>query len=163
MATPSTGQTLGDGRLQIGTHMPLLAKRYRYLDLLGEGASAQVPIRALCRWKLWQHMHAAHGEEHACIPAAATRGVALCREGAKLGCGPGPQVILAEDTLRPGEPLVAIKILKRQHGYAGLKVWRRRSLPCPGDALRRQVSRQPRVKPLDRLQHFLSTALCSAA
>lgn len=35
--------TLGDGRLGVGTHMPLLAQRYRYLSLLGEGTSAQVP------------------------------------------------------------------------------------------------------------------------
>ena len=46
----------------------------------------------------------------------------FCREKPLQRCGPDPQVILAEDTLRPGEPLVAIKILKRQHGYAGLKV-----------------------------------------
>lgn len=35
-------QTLGDGRLSVGTHMPLLAKRYSYLSVIGEGASAQV-------------------------------------------------------------------------------------------------------------------------
>lgn len=34
-------QTLGDGRLNVGTHMPLLAKRYSYLSVIGEGASAQ--------------------------------------------------------------------------------------------------------------------------
>jgi hypothetical protein len=34
--------TLPDGRLNVGTHLPLLAKRYRYLSTLGEGASAQV-------------------------------------------------------------------------------------------------------------------------
>lgn len=32
------------------------------------------------------------------------------------------QVILAEDTLRPGSHLVAIKIMKRQYSYAGQKV-----------------------------------------
>ncbi|CAL8471251.1 g10793 [Coccomyxa elongata] len=51
--------------------MPLLAKRYSYLSVIGEGASAQV--------------------------------------------------ILAEDTLRPGNHLVAIKIMKRQYSYAGQK------------------------------------------
>ncbi|KAL4854275.1 Serine/threonine-protein kinase AFC3 [Chlorella vulgaris] len=34
--------TLPDGRLNVGTHLPLLAKRYRYLSTLGEGISAQV-------------------------------------------------------------------------------------------------------------------------
>lgn len=34
-------QTLGDGRLNVGTHMQLLAKRYSYLSVIGEGASAQ--------------------------------------------------------------------------------------------------------------------------
>ena len=36
--------TLGDGRLDVGTHLPLLGKRYRYLNLLGEGTSGQVHI-----------------------------------------------------------------------------------------------------------------------
>ena len=73
MAPPGTGQTLGDGRLQIGTHMPLLAKRYRYLDLLGEGASAQVPAHC-SRGELWQHAHAAHQEGYACTLPVAARG-----------------------------------------------------------------------------------------
>ena len=34
--------TLPDGRLHVGTHLPLLAHRYRYLSSLGEGVSAQV-------------------------------------------------------------------------------------------------------------------------
>jgi hypothetical protein len=34
--------TLPDGRLNVGTHLPLLARRYRYLSTLGEGVSAQV-------------------------------------------------------------------------------------------------------------------------
>ena len=34
--------TLPDGRLNVGTHLPLLAGRYRYLSVLGEGVSAQV-------------------------------------------------------------------------------------------------------------------------
>ena len=31
------------------------------------------------------------------------------------------QVVLAEDTLQPACPLVAIKIMKRQHAYIGQK------------------------------------------
>ena len=31
------------------------------------------------------------------------------------------QVVLAEDTLQPSHPLVAIKIMKRQHTYTGQK------------------------------------------
>ena len=31
------------------------------------------------------------------------------------------QVVLAEDTLQPSRPLVAIKIMKRQHTYTGQK------------------------------------------
>lgn len=31
------------------------------------------------------------------------------------------QVVLAEDTLQPACPLVAIKIMKRQHAYTGQK------------------------------------------
>ena len=33
---------LPDGRLDVGTHLPLLASRYKYLSTLGEGVSAQV-------------------------------------------------------------------------------------------------------------------------
>ena len=35
-------QSLSDGRMDVGTHLPLMAKRYAYLSLLGEGTSAQV-------------------------------------------------------------------------------------------------------------------------
>ena len=35
-------QSLSDGRLDVGTHLPLMAKRYAYLGLIGEGTSAQV-------------------------------------------------------------------------------------------------------------------------
>ena len=35
-------QTLSDGRMNVGTHLPLMAKRYAYLSLIGEGTSAQV-------------------------------------------------------------------------------------------------------------------------
>ena len=35
-------QSLSDGRMDVGTHLPLMAKRYAYLSLLGEGSSAQV-------------------------------------------------------------------------------------------------------------------------
>ena len=35
-------QSLSDGRLNVGTHLPLMAKRYAYLSLIGEGTSAQV-------------------------------------------------------------------------------------------------------------------------
>lgn len=34
--------TLPDGRLNIGTHLPLLNGRYKYLATIGEGVSAQV-------------------------------------------------------------------------------------------------------------------------
>ena len=43
-------QTLGDGRLSVGTHMPLLAKRYSYLSVIGEGASAQVSTASHCHF-----------------------------------------------------------------------------------------------------------------
>lgn len=36
--------TLPDGRLNAGVHLPLLAHRYKYLSVLGEGASAQVVL-----------------------------------------------------------------------------------------------------------------------
>lgn len=36
--------SLPDGRLNIGTHLPLLDGRYRYLGVLGEGASAQAVL-----------------------------------------------------------------------------------------------------------------------
>jgi homeodomain interacting protein kinase len=46
-AASATAQlTLPDGRLHVGTHLPLLAQRYRYLSLLGEGVSAQVGAAA---------------------------------------------------------------------------------------------------------------------
>jgi len=69
-ASPSStaGLTLPDGRLNVGTHLPLLAKRYKYLSTLGEGVSAQV--------------------------------------------------LLVEDTFRPGQ-LVTVKVMKRQHMYTG--------------------------------------------
>ena len=35
-------QSLSDGRMDVGTQLPLMAKRYAYLSLLGEGTSAQV-------------------------------------------------------------------------------------------------------------------------
>ena len=37
-------QSLSDGRLNVGTHLPLMAKRYAYLSLIGEGTSAQVSL-----------------------------------------------------------------------------------------------------------------------
>lgn len=50
-AASATAQlTLPDGRLHIGTHLPLLAQRYRYLSLLGEGVSAQVGAAATWGW-----------------------------------------------------------------------------------------------------------------
>ena len=36
------------------------------------------------------------------------------------------QVVLAEDTLQLSRPLVAIKVMKRQHTYTGQK-----ARPCP--------------------------------
>lgn len=39
---PASSLTLPDGRLNVGCHLPLLARRYRYLSVLGEGVSAQV-------------------------------------------------------------------------------------------------------------------------
>ena len=60
--------TLPDGRLNVGTHLPLLAKRYKYLSTLGEGVSAQV--------------------------------------------------VLVEDTFRPGH-LVTVKVMRRQHTHTG--------------------------------------------
>ena len=38
-----------------------------------------------------------------------------------LGEGVSSQVVLAADTFRPDAPPVAVKILKRQHSYAGQK------------------------------------------
>ncbi len=34
--------TLPDGHLNVGTHLPLLAGRYKYLSTLGEGVSSRV-------------------------------------------------------------------------------------------------------------------------
>ena len=39
-----------------------------------------------------------------------------------LGEGVSSQVVLAADTFRPDAPPIAVKILKRQHSYAGQKV-----------------------------------------
>ncbi|DBA94072.1 TPA: hypothetical protein ACH3X1_001720 [Trebouxia sp. C0004] len=39
---PGTNSVLPDGRLKVGTNLPLLARRFRYLRLVGEGTSAQV-------------------------------------------------------------------------------------------------------------------------
>jgi len=91
-AGPSSaaGLTLPDGRLNVGTHLPLLAKRYKYLSTLGEGVSAQV--------------------------------------------------LLVEDTFRPGQ-LVTVKVMKRQHMYTGHREVRalqflhsrlRNGAPAPG-------------------------------
>ena len=41
-SSPPHSQSLSDGRLNVGTHLPLMAKRYAYLSLIGEGTSAQV-------------------------------------------------------------------------------------------------------------------------
>jgi hypothetical protein len=41
-ATATHPLSLPDGRLNVGTHLPLLYNRYRYLGHLGEGVSAQV-------------------------------------------------------------------------------------------------------------------------
>ncbi|KAL0022819.1 hypothetical protein WJX79_002192 [Trebouxia sp. C0005] len=39
---PETHRILPDGRLKVGINLPLLARRFRYLRLIGEGTSAQV-------------------------------------------------------------------------------------------------------------------------
>lgn len=39
---PPAQLTLPDGRLHVGTHLPVMAGRYKYLSTLGEGVSAQV-------------------------------------------------------------------------------------------------------------------------
>jgi hypothetical protein len=39
--------TRPDGRLNVGTQLPLLAQRYQYLSVLGEGVSAQVRIHSV--------------------------------------------------------------------------------------------------------------------
>ncbi|DBA71775.1 TPA: hypothetical protein ACH3X2_011041 [Trebouxia sp. C0005] len=39
---PETHSILPDGRLKVGINLPLLARRFRYLRLIGEGTSAQV-------------------------------------------------------------------------------------------------------------------------
>eukprot|EP00887_Chlorella_sp_A99_P001084 scaffold14.g1084.t1 len=41
-ALPAPSLTLPDGRMSLGTHLPLLGGRYRYVSTLGEGVSAQV-------------------------------------------------------------------------------------------------------------------------
>jgi serine/threonine protein kinase len=69
-SSSAAGLTLPDGRFNVGTHLPLLAKRYKYLSTLGEGVSAQV--------------------------------------------------LLVEDTFRPGH-LVTIKVMKRQHKNTGYR------------------------------------------
>ena len=48
-------------------------------------------------------------------------GLLPCRFLSMLGDGVTSQVVLAEDTFRPDAQPVAVKILKRQHSYAGQK------------------------------------------
>jgi len=193
-AAPALG-----GRLAVGTHLPLLGRRYRYLSLLGEGASAQA------RPHPGPRSHARRARARPCGAAgtrpqapAPRRGWAAPRPGreppgplltsprqqlayvgeatagvtvtagcltlrgswargrpgrasqdvqgwatATADCGlphgrpsPGAQVILAEDVLRGGGALVAIKVMHRQFAYAGQKA-RARVRACgraPGSA-----------------------------
>jgi hypothetical protein len=129
--------TLRDGRLAVGTHLPLLAKRYRYLSLLGEGASAQVPLPAklTCnarRARTWG-WRSCSLPLHGCSMRLPANSRLACQRMPVTGRAWVPglrcllwrpcQVILAEDTLRAGQgQLVAIKVMKRQFGYAGQKV-----------------------------------------
>ena len=65
---PASNLSLPDGRLRVGTEVPLLARRYRYLSLLGEGRSAQVSSSQLqqCHNRTHQHkVPTANG--HICI------------------------------------------------------------------------------------------------
>lgn len=103
---------LSDGRLDVGTHLPLLGKRYRFVSLLGEGTSAQVRqqrevresrhlVRArIVRRALWLPQLLISGAVRVCLL----------------------QVILAQDVLHPAHELVAVKVMKRQFSYAGQKV-----------------------------------------
>lgn len=83
----------------MGTHLPLLAKRYRYLGLIGEGTSAQarakIPLQSLL---------------------AVANTLLNCTE-----CSDLPQVLLAQDMLHPKQELIAIKVLKRHYSYVGQK------------------------------------------
>lgn len=120
---PPAQLTLPDGRLHVGTHLPLLAQRYKYLSTLGEGASAQVgagwPGGAACRAcrRRVAFLHAP-----SCAPPQPPR----CTHSLVLLHSlqtPCPQVILAEDVLAPTPGrLVAIKVMRRQHAPAGQRV-----------------------------------------
>jgi len=99
---PITALTLPDGRLNVGVHLPLLGRRYRYLSTLGEGVSAQV--------------------------------------------------LLAEDTVRPGK-LVTIKVMRRQHIYAGQREAR---------ALRFLHSQRPRGEPAPGVVRLLGAFMLGA-
>lgn len=69
MAPPASAAavlTLPDGRLHVGTHLPLLAQRYKYLSTLGEGVSAQVR----CAGTGGGHICAAEGRDTRPRPAA---------------------------------------------------------------------------------------------
>ena len=54
---PASNLSLPDGRLRVGTEVPLLARRYRYLSLLGEGRSAQVSSSQLQQCPNRTHQH----------------------------------------------------------------------------------------------------------
>jgi hypothetical protein len=82
--------SLPDGRLNVGTHLPLLSRRYRYLATLGEGASETAllaedvfrPGRVVCV-KALRRQHAAVGARearvldflHGCAPGGAAPGL----------------------------------------------------------------------------------------
>ena len=64
--------TLPDGRLNVGTHLPLLVQRYRYLSILGEGVSCQVLLAEdvlfpgrLVTVKVMKRQHAHAGQREA--------------------------------------------------------------------------------------------------
>ncbi|EFN56857.1 hypothetical protein CHLNCDRAFT_51650 [Chlorella variabilis] len=102
-AAPAAAQlTLPDGRLNVGTHLPLLARRYKYLSSLGEGVSAQVILAedtlaaapgTLVAIKCLRRQHALAGQRearalrylHAAAPGGVAPGVVRLLDSFMLG------------------------------------------------------------------------------
>ena len=111
---------LVDGRLDVGTHLPLLGGRFQYLSVLGEGISAQVS----------HHIQNSSNKSNPTDKLEETQCVELCFD--QLCCC-GLQVVLARDTYRAADELVAIKIMKRNFASSGTKVRRTPSVSVDFD------------------------------
>jgi hypothetical protein len=94
--------TLPDGHLNVGTHLPLLAGRYKYLSTLGEGVSSRVVLAEdtlaaapgkLVAVKVMRRQHAAAGQRearalrylHSSAPGGTAPGVVRLLDSFSLG------------------------------------------------------------------------------